>query len=120
MSALHSIRLSLLCLRLGLFSPCGTGKDILFVNGIVFAECSTYGCEQFGIFIIGIDVAAEFRHGVLHFQYCRDFAGFGIYHSYAIRFLDSEIDVMEDTAALPPVPKAIRKQPYRGISPDRL
>ena len=71
------------------------------MNGIVFAKRRTYGCEQFGIFIIGIDVAAELRHGILHFQDSRDFAGFGIYHAYAIRFLDSEIDVMEDTAALP-------------------
>ena len=71
------------------------------MNGIVFAECRTYGCEQFGIFIIGIDVAAELCHRILHFQDSRDFAGFGIYNSDAIRFLDSEIDVMEDTATLP-------------------
>ena len=43
----------------------------------------------------------NFATGFSIFSIAETSPSFGIYHSYAIRFLDSEIDVMEDTAALP-------------------
>ena len=43
-------------------------EDVLFVQGISFAERLREGCEKVRELVVAVDVRTVFLHGILYFQ----------------------------------------------------
>ena len=94
-------------------------EDVLFVQGISFAERLCEGGEKVRELIVAVNVCAVFLHGVLYFQDSRIFARLGIEHAHAVRLFHGKIDVLKDTLALASGTERIDRQGHAGTQGDK-
>ena len=77
-------------------------EDVLLLERITLPERLRDRSEEGSELIVGVDVRGVFLHGILHRQDGRVVAVLGVQHTDPFHLLDSEVDVLEDAAALAP------------------
>ena len=75
-------------------------EDVLLVQGVSLAQGLGEGGHKGSELIVRVDVRGVLLHRVLHSEDGGVVAVLGVENADAIHFLDGEVDVLEDTAAL--------------------
>ena len=75
-------------------------ENILFVNGVPFAQCLRKGSEQVRELVVTVDVRRILLHRILYFQYGGIFAGLGVQYAHTVRLFRRKIDILKDSLAL--------------------
>ena len=75
-------------------------EDVLLLERITLPERLRDRSEEGSELIVGVDVRGVFLHRILHPQDGRVVAVLGVQHTDPFHLLDSEVDVLEDAAAL--------------------
>ena len=89
-------------------------ENVLFVNGISFAQSLCKGREKLRELVVTVDIRGVFLHRILHFQDGGILAAFGVQYAYAVRIFHGIVNVLKDTFTLAAGSESIDRYGHAG------